>query len=222
MKMLTREEIDLVGPIDPQLAALWSDVELLADSVHMSTGAARERAWHHLLLAVGNYKAQAPLFVLAFSDTSEPRCVRREQTLTVRAGDELLEIGAEAPSTWQQLEARIRGLGIRRTATVLSALWPGQHIIMDWRTLSAAVALTGARLGWDQSLVDPASTTRVNVSWLSYDWYRRAVTDCAARVGKSPIDVERALWQIGREAPGIPWAAYAELLEQDLARLPRD
>ena len=138
MKMLVREEIDLVGPIDPKLAALWSDVQLLADSVHVSTGAARKLAWHHLLLAAGNYKAQAPLFVLAFPDTLEPRRVRREQTPAVRAGDNLLKVRAEAPSTWQELERRIHGLGISRTTAVLSALWPGQHSIMDWRTLSGA------------------------------------------------------------------------------------
>ena len=123
MKMLVREEIDLVGPIDPKLAALWSDVQLLADSVHVSTGAARKLAWHHLLLAAGNYKAQAPLFVLAFPDTLEPRRVRREQTPAVRAGDKLLKVRAEAPSTWQELERRIHGLGISRTTAVLSALW---------------------------------------------------------------------------------------------------
>jgi hypothetical protein len=220
--MLTREEIDLVGPIDPKLAALRSDVQLLADSVHVSTGAARELAWHHVLLAVGNYKAQAPLFVSAFPDTPEPKIVQRGQTLAVRAGDERLEVGVEAPSTWRELEARIDGLAIPRTTTVLSALWPGQHIIMDWRSLSAALALTGARLGWDQSLVDPASTTPASMSWPSYEWYRGAVAGCAARVGKSPVDVERVLWQVGREAPGITWAAYAELIEQDLAHWPRD
>ena len=85
--MLTREEIDTVGPLGPKLAALWSEVQLLADSVHLRTGADRDLAWHHLLLAVGNYKAQAPLFVLAFPSTSEPTIARREQTLTVRAGD---------------------------------------------------------------------------------------------------------------------------------------
>jgi hypothetical protein len=85
--MVTREEIDTVGPIDHKLAALWSDVQLLADSVHLRTGPGRDLAWYHLLLAVGNYKAQAVLFVLAFPSTSEPTIARREQTLTVRAGD---------------------------------------------------------------------------------------------------------------------------------------
>lgn len=183
--MLTREDIDMVGPIDPKLAALWSDVQLLADSVHLRTGADRDLAWHHLLLAVGNYKAQAPLFVLAFPSTSEPRIARREQTLTMRASDKLLEVSVEAPSTWRELMALIRGLGIPRTTTVLSALWPGQHVIMDWRALSAALALSGARLGWDQSLVDPTSTTRAAMSWASYDWYLRMVAGCADQVGKS-------------------------------------
>jgi hypothetical protein len=220
--MITREEIDIVGPIDPKLAALWSDVQFLADSVHAHTGAERDLAWHHLLLAVGNYKAQAPLFVLAFPSAPEHRTVQREQTLAVRIGGELLEVSAEGPSTWRELMVLIRGLGIPRTTTVLSALWPGQHVIMDWRALSASLALSGARLGWDQSLVGPASTTRAEASWTSYDWYRRAVVCCADRVGRSPVDLERALWQVGREAPGLTWEVYAELLEHDLAHWPRD
>ena len=116
--------------------------------------------------------------------------------------------------------ALIRGLGIPRTTTVLSALWPAQHVIMDWRTLSAALALSGARLGWNQSLVDPTSTTRADKSWATYAWYWRTVASCADQVGKPPVDVERALWHVGRPAPGVTWAAYAELLGQDLARWP--
>ncbi|MGE5292700.1 MAG: hypothetical protein ACM3ML_37020 [Micromonosporaceae bacterium] len=218
MKMLTCEEIDAVGPIDTDLVALWADVQLLADAVHMSTDAERQLAWHHLLLAVGNYKAQAPLFAVAFPSTPEPKTVERKQSLRLRAGGQILEVSGEVPSTWQKLAADIRGLGVARTTTILSALWPGQHVMMDWRTLSAALALTGARLGWDQTLVDPASIAPADSSWPNYEWYRRSVLDCATRVGKSAVEVERALWQVGREAPGTTWAAYAQLLEQELAR----
>ena len=110
------------------------------------------------------------------------------------------------------LESPARQRFCRRCGQASTASWTGVR----------SLALTGTRVGWDQSLVDPADNTRANKSCASYDWYRRAVAECAVRVGKSPVDVDRALWQVSREARGITWARYAKLLEQDLARWVRD
>ncbi len=105
-----------------------------------------------------------------------------------------------------------------RATTVLSALWPGRHVITDWRALSAAAALAGARDGWDQvpDPVEPEGTDPLQVKWDTYPWYRKAVLDCAAQEGLLPIQVERALYTLGDAMPGATWAAYASWIEERL------
>lgn len=222
MNILTSDEIERIGPIDVPLAALWADVELLARRTWGHSAAERDLAWHHLLLAVANYKSQAPVFMGLPPTGAQPTLGEGEDSVEVQVNGHALTVGVDSQRSWRDLHAGIQGLGIARTTTVLSALWPGRHVIIDWRALSAALALAGARLGWDQSLVSPTSTAPADVSWESYAWYRDAVVECADQVGKRPLEVERALWQVAEEAPGITWAQYAERLEHRIDGWRRD
>jgi hypothetical protein len=174
-----------------------------------------------LLLAVANFKTQATLFPPGLLPAPETMSLQREDVLVVSAASGTLELRAEDPLTWTQL-SQMKGLREPRATTVLSALWPGRHIVMDWRALSAALALAGARLGWGSSAVDPGSTRRAIDSWESYTWYRDTVLKAASQGGERPLMVERALWRLGRKARGMTWAKYADQVEERLQQLVQD
>jgi hypothetical protein len=97
----------------------------------------------------------------------------------------------------------VHGIAVPRATTILAALWPGCHVIADWRALSAAAALAGARDGWDQVPVKPEGTDPLEVKWDTYLWYRKAVLDCAAEEGLLPVQVERALYTLGDACPAL-------------------
>jgi hypothetical protein len=219
--LLTADEIRAAGKIDAPYVALWEDVQRVADRVHATSGNQRAWAWHHLLLAVANFKTQATLFPPGLLPAPETISLQREDVLVVPMATGTLELRAEDAATWTQL-LQLKGLREPRATTVLSALWPGRHIIMDWRALSAALALAGARLGWSSSAVDPSSTRRAKDSWESYAWYRDTVLRAASQAEERPLIVERALWRVGRKAPGMTWAKYASQVEERLQQLAQD
>jgi hypothetical protein len=219
MTMLTKAEVEAVKGFDPAYEALWQDVQAAADRVHLTRGTDRSWAWHHLLLAAANFKAQMPLFPARLAPVPASENLERGDILEVPVPGGLLTLRAEDPVTWRELSESMRGLAAPRTSTVLSALWPGRHLIADWRALSAAAALVGARDGWDHNPVEPESTDQLPVDWDTYAWYRQAALACAAREGLQPIQVERALYALGDAMPGATWAAYAARIEEQLARL---
>lgn len=219
--LLTADEIRAVGEIDAPYVALWEDVQRVANRVHATSGNERAWAWHHLLLAVANFKTQATLFPPVLLPAPETMSLQRQDVLVVPMAVGTLELSAEDPAAWAQL-SQLKGLREPRATTVLSALWPGRHIVMDWRALSAALALAGARLGWDSSAVDPGSTRRAIDSWKSYAWYRETVLKAASQVGEPPVIVERALWRVGRKARGMTWTKYADQVEERLQQLVQD
>jgi hypothetical protein len=139
--MLTKAEVRTVKRFDSAYEALWRGVQAAADRVHLARGADRSWAWNHLLLAVGNFKAQMPIFPGPLPPATASENPARSETLEVPVPDGHLTLRVEDPATWRKLSKRIRGLAVPRTTTVLSALWPGRHLIADWRALSAAAAL---------------------------------------------------------------------------------
>jgi hypothetical protein len=217
--MLTKAEVQAVKGFDPAYASLWQDVQTAADRVHLSRGTDRSWAWHHLLLAVGNFKAQMPLFPEPLPPAPGGENLERGETLEVPVPDGHLTLQVEDPATWRQLSEHIRGLAVPRTTTVLSALWPGRHLIADWRSLSAAAALVGARNGWAHAPVEPERTDQARVDWENYSWYRRTALECASQEGLHLIQVERVLYTLGDAMPEATWTAYASQIEERLARM---
>jgi hypothetical protein len=212
--LLTADEIQAAGSMGASYEALWKDVQQVADRVHVVTGNEQVWAWHHLLLAVANFKAQAVLSPPALP-AAETSSVQRNDVLAIPIAGGSLSLDAEDPTTWPQL-TDLQGLWVPRASTALSALWPSRHIIMDWRALSAALALSGVRLGWDDTPVTPDSIRPATNSWESYAWYRDAVLQAARQTGEQPVKVERTLWKVGHKAPRITWAEYAEQVERNL------
>jgi hypothetical protein len=180
---------------------LWADVQLIADRVHATKGEERACAWHHLLLAVANFKTQATLFPPALPDGSASP--HRQDALRVPLASGALKLRAEDPPTWPALSG-MTGLREPRATTLLSALWPGRHVVMDWRAPSAAVALAGARLGWDQSLAGPDSTERAERSWESYTWYRAPSSKPRSRRSRIPSRWTGPYTRLGAGRPASP------------------
>ena len=133
--------------------------------MHLSMGTDRSWAWQHLLLAVGNFKAHMPLFPEPLPPAPDSENLKRGETLEVPVPDGHLTLRVEDSATWRELSECIRGLAVPRTTTVLSAIWPGRHLIADWRALSAVAALVGARNGWAHTPVKPERTDQVRVDW---------------------------------------------------------
>ena len=217
--MLTGAEVRAAKGFDPAYESLWQDVQAVADRVHLSRDADRSWAWHHLLLAVGNFKAHMPLFPEPLRPAPDKENLERGGTLEVPVPDGHLILRVEDSATWRELSERIRGLAVSRTTTVLSAIWPGRHLIADWRALSAAAALAGARNGWACTPVKPERTDQVRVDWETYSWYRRTALECASQENLHLLQVERVLYALGDPMPGATWTAYASQIEKRLARL---
>jgi hypothetical protein len=158
--MLTKAEVRAVKGFGPAYKELWQDVQAAADRVHLSAGADLSWAWHHLLMAVSNFKAQAPLFPAPLPPAAPTETLERREILEVPVPGGHLTVQADDQDTWRDLSERMRGLAVPRTTAVLSALWPGRHLIADWRALSAATALIGARNGWAHAPVNPSAQSR--------------------------------------------------------------
>lgn len=100
-----------------------------------------------MLLAVANFKAQMPIFPQRLPHPQAGDDLDRSDALQVPVPGGALALRSEDSRTWRELPDHISGLGVSRTTTALSALWPGRHVIADWRAASAAAALIGARHG---------------------------------------------------------------------------
>jgi hypothetical protein len=202
--LLTADEIRAAGKIEATYDTLWKDVQRVANRVHVTNGNERAWAWHHLLL-VANFKTRATLFPPVLLPAPETMSLRRKDVPLIAGAIGTLRLRAEDPATWPRL-SQLKGLrepaGNPGQTTVLSVLWPGRHVIMDWRALSAALALAGARLGWGSSAAEPGSTRRAAASWGSYSWYRDTVLEAASQVGERPLLWNGSFGGLGARLPG--------------------
>ena len=166
---------------------MWSDILWLAEEFAASQPGSVEatRAWHHLLMAVGNFKRSAGN--IAPAPLPPPRNVQAPHQLTIPGlNGNVLDRGD--PDTWRQLK-EIPGLGqgVPTASTVLSALWPGNHVIIDRRVVASAIGLN-----WGGSA--PAGSSLPHRTWTLYEKYRSVVLAAAKRTGRQPVEVERALY----------------------------
>jgi hypothetical protein len=108
--------------------------------------------FHHLLMAVGNFKRQAGDIHLPV-DFAELAAKRRRKSL-VLPGD-LGRLDRDDVASWQRLE-RIPGLGIPTASCLLAALWPDSHAIMDVRDRRATIGLRVGRRSHNDQRLDTA------------------------------------------------------------------
>lgn len=203
---------------------VWRNIRALATRLLRTLdqqGRCDPETWHHLLMAVGNFKRQAgdihPRVTLS-SDSAGPL-----SKSFLLPGDDQLE--CDAVESWQVL-TKIPGLGqLPTTSCLLAALWPDHHAIMDVRDRRAAVGLqVGRRSGQNPSL---DSATIPSSEWWFYDWFRRTVTATARAAGTQPVEVERALYVLHRrtekELPGSwkqdgTWSTYYSIAIRQAGR----
>jgi hypothetical protein len=86
--LLTADEIRAAGKVHANYDALWDDVQRVADRVHTTRGDEQAWAWHHLLLAVANFKTQATLLPPSLP-VSQTTPLHREDVLEISGGTRL-------------------------------------------------------------------------------------------------------------------------------------
>lgn len=219
--LLTTAQLEALGNIVPVSDQLSRDLVKLAERVHATDGVDREFAWHHLLLAVANFKSERKVLLSPLPVVNQLR-PGTNGGVTVPIPEGVLTITAEDPATWGALSDAISGLGVARASTVLAALWPARHAIIDRRSLWAAFALAGPVSGWKPPLPDPDATTGGQIDWPRYGWYRDRVLATASAIQGAPVDVERGLYQLGRRLgteSGRTWLSYATEANSKLEKL---
>jgi len=182
-----------------------------------------ETVWHHLVLAVGNFKRQTPIrgIRLARLDTiAEPHTSFKVPEID-------LTLGKDDSQSWRNLEDAVEGFGVPTTSTLLSALWPDYHVVIDRFAFRSAVALraSAGRISREGRTgeVGPDDTKALGdeVTWPDYDDYRRWVWCTAAAMGRNPVMVERFLYLVRvDDSPGRSWARYGEDLRRKAEKGP--
>ena len=106
-------------------------------------------------------------------------------------------------------------MGVATATTVLSALWPGYHVIADRRDIGAGIGLAYVE-AYRERLLKAAGDDGETVSWKRYCWFRPKVIARAEAIGVQALDVERALYQIdletGKQNSNTPWHEYLPML----------
>jgi hypothetical protein len=205
------------------LAGAWDDGGLWDDVCWLAQRCWREQqtqlaplGWHHLVVAVGNFKRQSGrrLRPCRINDLPQAKATRAER-FVLPSG---LVIHREREETWRQLEAALPGAALATTTTLLAALWPDDHFIFDWRVEAAANALRiNAGLSptkWAEVEMEGGKRTSsgfndyaVVRSWL------KTIDDCPLRTA------ERALYRLSQTVKtvrGRSWPDYAKAVATKL------
>lgn len=95
--------------------------------------------WNHLVLAAGNFKRQAPSTPPSL-DSLRVGVSDRKNSVTVPGTR--MTLRKTDPGIWEALQVRTPGLGVATTTTLLSALWPGFHVIIDQLVFRAVTGIT--------------------------------------------------------------------------------
>jgi hypothetical protein len=118
----------------------WQNITVLAsrlfDTVD-SQGRSDAETFHHLLMAVGNFKRQAGDIHLPVDFAGS---VSKQRPKSLMLPGDLGRLECDKVAAWQRLKG-IPGLGIPTASCLLAALWPDSHVIMDVRDRRAAIGL---------------------------------------------------------------------------------
>lgn len=203
---------------------LWDDIQVLANRFWAARDdETRLVCWHHLVLAVGNFKRQpgrrlrpSPLTSLGVYD----QFVRTSE-ITVPSMDGQ-HIHVNDPLTWDFLMRALPGARVATTTALLAALWPDQHIVFDRRVHWAANALRICSKLSPSPGVEPSSSRWHDSTLNDYNLIRGWILTTAELLRMPPNMVERTLYILDRQVPsfkGETWSHYAERICEQLATL---
>jgi hypothetical protein len=173
----------------------WRNVRVLADRFMATvdaTGRSDPETFHHLLLAVGNFKRQAGDIHIPV-ELAELSISQQRESFKLPGG--LGRLDKNDVATWKGLE-QIPGLGIPTASCLLAALWPDDHAIMDVFDRRAVVGIQVGRRSHTNLRLDTSWIP--SHRWWFYDWFRRTVTLTAHAAECEPVLVERALYILGK------------------------
>lgn len=194
---------------------LWSDIRRLVCRFGSApAGLERTLAWHHLVMAVGNFKRQGGyrLRPASLDPLDSPGNIPGVFAVPGTS----LDLEVENPQSWLTLNKQLPGAAAATVTTLLAALWPARHFIYDVRVHRAANALRLGTLTTTDDVV-AQGTGRAKPTLGRYALLRTWLIDAADCLGRDLVSVERALYEadqrVGRPSPtGRTWIRYAEEL----------
>jgi hypothetical protein len=191
---------------------LWDDVAWVGEHFWAATDPA-ERAvrWHHVVLAVGNFKRPRARWLcpcrLEGIRGQQPSVATSFET---PAG---LHVDRDDRASWESLRSSLAGADVSTTAALLAALWPSHHFVFDWRVRRAA---SGLRLAAN---LEPCPGVKPLIaggesSPLDFEDYT-LVRAWLQAVGPPLVVSQRALFCLSQKAgsePSRPWSEYSRVL----------
>jgi hypothetical protein len=194
------EGIRSLGTWGPGPSGVWEDVEFVARlflAVDPDDAEQQALRWHHLLVAVGNFKrSTGPIVPTRLPPGLGTFISPTKFNYPLPTGGQAT-ILVDDQDSWRLL-TEVDGLGVATATAVLSAIWPGDHVIVDERDSRAAVALH-CGLNFSGSALDAANFPKTDTHtayWDLYPWFLKVVRVTAAHAGCSPVQVERALYRL--------------------------
>jgi hypothetical protein len=165
-------------------------------------------------MAAGNFKRQAPISLPDLPDSPHAEPLTgdgRRFTIEVKGRPKTVE--RDNPDSWEHL-TEIAGMGVATATTVLSALWPGYHVIADRRDIGAAIGLAYEE-AFGEKILRTAGYIGEIVSWKRYRWFRPKIIAKAEAINVEAVHVERALYEVDlatETTSKTPWNEYRRAL----------
>jgi hypothetical protein len=203
---------------DKEYQQLWDDVRRL---VHrLSTDQNVDLAWHHVVMAVGNFKRQTPIEYFLPSLQGELQEVSTA-CVTVYFDERPIELDATTFKAWRKELTDVTGIGVPTATTILAALWPKEHAIFDRRVARSMTALQSPeqREAWKYSARADRTQKIPERDWPNYDVYLKAARATANALNVELQQLERALFMIDQEFKLDSSRSWDQLGEDMKARL---
>ncbi|HEX6393128.1 MAG TPA: hypothetical protein VFZ97_06775 [Acidimicrobiales bacterium] len=210
-------------------ASTWGDGGLWEDILRLSglfwaaeTEVDGRLSWHHLVLAVGNFKRQPGRRLRPAALTTIkmlPTGVKSEISIPVQRSP--LTLKCSDLHTWKDLSLALPGSAVATTTSLLAALWPDCHFIFDWRVHAAANGLRIAHGEPPTADVDPDSVAPASETFEAYVEVRDWVLETADCLNTETWEVERALYGLSQrvsDSDNRTWRQYGEQLTDLLHR----
>jgi hypothetical protein len=190
----------------------WDDVTWLGEHFWAATDPAdRVLRWHHVVLAVGNFKRPRARWLSPCRLDGLRRAPSSVATsFETSAG---VHVDRDDEASWESLRRSLGGADVSTTSGVLAALWPSHHFMFDWRVRHAA---SGLRLAANLEPCDGVKPSIAGGEAPPLDFEDYTLVRTWLQALNLPLVVsQRALSCLSKKAgsePGRPWSEYSRVL----------